>query len=124
MVPLCLSVLEKVRFPMGTLVGVRTDGVQADAIRVQGRPISGVQSCGEGAFGEMIVECSTRSQAKSEQRKQALAVVMGLPGILEIFQRPIHQLAAQQLDRRGDSSIKFPRPLSCHGLPLLCIYRT
>lgn len=55
---------------------IRTDGVRADAIRTQGRAISGVQRCGEGALGEMIVECSTSSQVKSDSeiggRKRSL----------------------------------------------------
>lgn len=69
MVPLCSR---RCGFQEGARRGYGLMGSLADAIRVQGRPISGVQSCGEGALDEpdeMIVECSTSSQAKSEPRK-------------------------------------------------------
>lgn len=67
--------------------------MRADAIRVQGRPISGVQRCGEGAFGEMIVECSSGSQAKSEPRKEALAGVMWISrGFLKLWSERSYSL--------------------------------
>lgn len=114
------------------LAGIRTDGVRADAIRVQGRPISGVQRCGEGAFGEMIVECSSSSQAKSELRKEALAGVMWIAQeffeVLCLRGVVVHSLNhslpdVQSLGWEEGHSLTFQ--VGCgHGLPFLCIYRT
>ena len=69
-VPLCLR---RCGFQEGARRGLMGHGLMQSECRDSRS--QGFERCGEGAFGEMIVECSTSSQAKSEPRKEALAEV-------------------------------------------------
>lgn len=81
----------------------------------------------------MIVECSLRSQAKSEPRKEALA---GVVWVCQEFLRVsrvsrIHSVILpfilwklESLGLGRGAFINFSRKVGCHGLPFLCIYRT